>query len=180
MSYYVYKITNTINGKWYIGKRKHHSPYNDKYMGSGKLIKESIEKHGKQNFKKEILAIFESNDEAACLEAQLVTKETISTNMSYNMHEGGHGGFAHLNDGSLAHIERTKRGAKNSTGKYHENWGNGTFIKGDERTRLLSIRANEIKSRRGTSKETKLKISLAAKRREEYRRNTGYYQWDVD
>jgi hypothetical protein len=38
MKHYVYKITNLINGKWYIGKRKHVNPYEDSYMGSGKLI----------------------------------------------------------------------------------------------------------------------------------------------
>ena len=54
MAYYVYKITNKINGKWYIGKRKHRLPFNDPYMGSGKLIKVAIEKYGKDNFTKEI------------------------------------------------------------------------------------------------------------------------------
>lgn len=175
MKHYVYKVTNTKNNKWYIGKRKHHDPYNDKYMGSGKLIKEAIEKHGKQNFKKEILAIFESDDKAAALEAKLVTKESIATDMSYNMHEGGYGGFAHINDGSLEHRQRAQRGAAKSTGRQHPNWGKGTFIKGDERTKLASIKANQIKSFRGTSEETRLKMRLAAKRREEKRKAEGYY-----
>ncbi len=104
--YYVYKITNNINGKWYIGKRCHKNPHKDSYMGSGKLINQAIKKYGKQNFIKEILAVFNTHEEAALLEATLVTKETISTHMSYNMHEGGMGGFAHLNDGSDAHRTR--------------------------------------------------------------------------
>jgi len=95
--YYVYKITCIIDGKFYIGKRKHKSPDRDSYMGSGKRICAAIKKHGKHKFKKEIIQIFETNDAAAELEKTLVTSEMIESNMCYNMHEGGHGGFAHIN-----------------------------------------------------------------------------------
>lgn len=145
MKYYVYKITNKLNGKWYIGKRKHKSPYDDSYMGSGKLIKEAIKKYGVNSFIKEILDIFDNNDDAAKFEASLVTKQTISTAMSYNMHEGGHGGFAHLNDGSKKHKERCKKASKKSNGRNHPNWGKNKFKKGDKRTIEISKTANEIK-----------------------------------
>ncbi len=95
--HYVYKITNTTNGKIYIGKRKHKDPATDSYMGSGSLIGKAIKKHGREKFTKEILAVFETNEEAANLERSLVTKEFISSGVSYNLHEGGHGGFAHIN-----------------------------------------------------------------------------------
>lgn len=98
MTYYVYKVTNIINGKFYIGKRRHSNPKIDPYMGSGKLIKLAIEKYGIENFSKEIIEVFETNEEAALLEAALVTKDIITSNKSYNMHEGGHGGFGHINN----------------------------------------------------------------------------------
>lgn len=98
MFYYVYKITNNINGKIYIGKRGSKNPSSDSYMGSGKLIKAAINKHGKENFTKEILQIFETNYDAAHLECSLVTKEFISNDDNYNLHEGGFGGFAHINN----------------------------------------------------------------------------------
>lgn len=97
MYYYVYKVTNLTNGKFYIGKKGHSDPYTDAYMGSGRQIKAAIEKYGINNFKKEILQIFLTNQEAAEHEKSLVTKELIESKMSYNMHEGGHGGFAHIN-----------------------------------------------------------------------------------
>lgn len=96
--YYVYKVTNNINGKFYIGKRKHDDPVKDSYMGSGKLILAAIDKYGKNNFTKEIIEIFQTNDEAAALEKTLVTKEIVEDSMCYNMHEGGHGGFGHINN----------------------------------------------------------------------------------
>ena len=50
---HVYMITNLIDGKQYIGAEKNGN--NPDYFGSGKLIKEAIEKFGRENFKKEIL-----------------------------------------------------------------------------------------------------------------------------
>ncbi|GJQ43839.1 MAG: hypothetical protein JETCAE03_33370 [Ignavibacteriaceae bacterium] len=48
----IYKTTNLINGKIYIGKDQSS---NQKYMGSGKIIVNAIKKYGIENFKKEIL-----------------------------------------------------------------------------------------------------------------------------
>lgn len=180
MVYCVYKITNKINGKSYIGKRKHHDPYKDKYMGSGKQIKAAIKKYGIDAFYKDITSIFNTNEEAAKLEAALVTREYISSGLSYNMHEGGHGGFAHLNDGSEEHKKRSRRAgiiaAKKSSS--HPNWGKYNWVAGDKRTKDASIKGNSYRKIHGLSAEHKNKIREAAKRREELRRITNYYQRD--
>ena len=62
--HYVYLITNKINNKIYIGKRKHDNPEQDSYMGSGKIISLAIKKYGIDNFKKEILAVFDNEQDA--------------------------------------------------------------------------------------------------------------------
>jgi group I intron endonuclease len=48
----IYKTTNLINGKIYIGKDKNNNP---EYLGSGKLIRSAIKKYGRPSFLKEIL-----------------------------------------------------------------------------------------------------------------------------
>ena len=100
MIYYVYQITNKINNKIYIGKRKYkgENPLLDSYMGSGKLIKEAIKKYGKNNFQKNIIQSFDNENDAFKLEKELVTKEFCNRKDTYNIHEGGTGSFSHINN----------------------------------------------------------------------------------
>ena len=56
----VYKTTNLINGKKYIGMDSHNNP---KYLGSGTAFLKAIKKYGRNNFKKEILEYCSSIDE---------------------------------------------------------------------------------------------------------------------
>jgi hypothetical protein len=62
IKYTIYKTTNLINNKIYVGQ---HSVIekNDVYLGSGFLLKKAIKKYGKENFKKEILEYCDSKIE---------------------------------------------------------------------------------------------------------------------
>jgi len=90
--YTVYKITNNINGKYYIGKHQ-TKDLDDEYMGSGKLLKHAINKYGIENFNKEILHVFDNVEEMNAREAELV----IVSEGTYNLCEGGQGGFGYIN-----------------------------------------------------------------------------------
>jgi hypothetical protein len=96
MFYTIYQITNKIDGKIYIGK--HQTTYlEDGYMGSGKILRRAQEKHGIDSFVKEILFVFETEEEMNAKERELVTEEFCSLEHTYNLCQGGHGGFSFIN-----------------------------------------------------------------------------------
>jgi hypothetical protein len=94
--YTIYKTTNKLNGKIYIGKHQ-TKDLNDNYIGSGKRLWNSIQKHGIENFEKEILFVFETEDEMNSKEKELVTEEFCLREDTYNLCPGGDGGWGYLN-----------------------------------------------------------------------------------
>lgn len=92
IKYYIYKTTNLVNGKIYIGYHASDNIETDSYLGSGYLLKRAINKHGKKNFKREILFEFESQEEATAKERELVNEEFIEREDTYNLCLGGFGG----------------------------------------------------------------------------------------
>lgn len=74
--YYVYKITNMINNKFYIGKRETttEAETDTTYMGSGLLIRMSIKKYGIENFTKEIIHNCENREELNIQEKYWIKK----------------------------------------------------------------------------------------------------------
>lgn len=94
--YFLYKTTNLLNGKYYIGKHKTRN-LSDGYVGSGKLLKRAIEKYGIENFQFEVIEWFDSETMMNQREKELVTEEFCSQDDNYNLCVGGHGGFSYIN-----------------------------------------------------------------------------------
>ena len=120
MFYTVYKITNILNGKYYIGKHKTKN-LDDGYMGSGKLIKQSIEKNGLHNFKKEILFIFDNENDMNEKEKELV----IISEDTYNLCDGGNGGFSYINKNGIVKFKGKKHNSESKKLMGHP--GNESF-----------------------------------------------------
>ena len=58
----LYKITNLINGKMYIGQHT-TSNLDDGYMGSGVALRNAFKKYGIENFRKEWIMFCGDSDE---------------------------------------------------------------------------------------------------------------------
>jgi hypothetical protein len=77
-------------------------------MGSGKVIKRAIEKHGISNFKKDILEYFDDSHAMYAREKQIVTDEFLLREDTYNIMRGGHGGFDYINKNNLGVTDHWK------------------------------------------------------------------------
>ncbi len=90
--HYIYKTTNLINGKHYIGKHSTNN-LNDGYLGSGTYLRRSVKKHGEQNFEKKILEYCDTYEKLNQREKEIVTEDVIKDPCCMNLKPGGLGGF---------------------------------------------------------------------------------------
>jgi group I intron endonuclease len=100
MHYLIYKVTNKVNNKIYVGKHKTNDK-NDSYLGSGAIIKRAVTKYGKDAFQKEILYECENEDAMNRREAEIVDEEFIARQDTYNIKLGGNGGWDFINKNAL-------------------------------------------------------------------------------
>jgi hypothetical protein len=148
MKYTIYKTTNTVNNKIYIGKHQTED-INDDYLGSGVALEKAIKKYGKQFFKKEILFVFDNENDMNQKEKELVTESFIASNKNYNRGVGGEGG---------SHF-KGKRHSQETRKKLSE------LAKGRQIPDSARQKISEANRKRVLSEETKKKLSEKAKLR---------------
>lgn len=114
MYHYIYRIDRPTTGEWYVGIRSCKCwPTDDvNYLGSGKVIKAKVKKHGRDAFTKTILAIVETREEAARIEAALVGPTQVADRLCLNLCEGGDCGVLGLKHTaeSKAKMSRSRTG----------------------------------------------------------------------
>lgn len=89
---YIYKTTNTITGKIYVGKCSSSIKSSKRYLGSGIWLNRAIKKYGKQYFFKEILEIIEEGDLNERERFWINELKSNNQNIGYNLTDGGDGG----------------------------------------------------------------------------------------
>lgn len=95
MYHFIYKTTNSLNGKYYYGAHSTKN-INDEYLGSGVALKKAIQKYGKENFYREIVEFCKCESEMYLKEEKIVV-EHYKKEECYNMNVGGKGGWNYVN-----------------------------------------------------------------------------------
>lgn len=87
---YIYKTTNIINNKIYIGQRKSSKFLGNNYLGSGKHLKCAVQKYGRDNFIVEQLDTALSPNELDLKEIEWIAKfDSTNPDIGYNISQGG-------------------------------------------------------------------------------------------
>lgn len=90
--HYIYKTVNILSGKYYLGMHSTDN-LNDGYLGSGKRMRYSINKHGKDNHKLIILEFVSTREELKAREKEIINLNEIAKVECMNLMVGGTGGF---------------------------------------------------------------------------------------
>ena len=164
MYYYVYQITNLVNGKIYIGAHKTKN-LDDGYMGSGKILAAAQQKYGLENFQKDILNYFESIEEMFKYESEIVNAEFLLQKNSYNLKQGGRGGWDHVHiDDSLYALARARGALKSVTER------KGIFSEEAERKRKVYYKTKAAKENQKKASEAARRPEAIAKRKETFKK----------
>lgn len=148
--YYIYKTTNLINGKIYVGQHRTNN-INDNYIGCGVFRQSSVRykggfqgavaKYGYENFKREIIEFCNIENIDKREEFWIEELKSFDRNIGYNLTKKAGGGY--INEETYLRLSKLYKGRKLT----------------EEQKRKISI-ANKGKSHSNTEIQ-KIRISLA-------------------
>jgi len=166
--HFIYKTTNLLSGRYYIGM---HSTDNmeDGYLGSGNRIRLAIRKHGKENFKREILEFVDTRQLLGEREREIVNLDEIAKEECMNLVVGGEaGGFKDeehmmkcVKAGTKARLEKM-----NTDSEFKEDFNRKKEIglkKARDEGRMPTWKDNYSWEGKTHSEETKNKLSKVMK-----------------
>ena len=157
----IYKTTNLINGKIYIGQDFHNKI---NYIGSGVRLRSAIKHYGKENFIKEILEYCSLDDLNDRESYWIMYYNSMNPEIGYNLTSGGHQNSI-VSEHSIVKLKGKKLSSYTKEKIRLANLGKVQSIETREK------RSKSLKGRQGPMKgktqsdETKYKISVANKGR---------------
>ncbi len=158
----IYKTTNLINGKIYIGKACGIRVSNG-YLGSGKYLKAAIKKYGKDNFIRVTIDIAATHEELCMKEKFWITFYNSRDRLvGYNLLVGGLGCGVGTDNPMHGrhHSEETKRKIA-KCGKNHWLYGKTHSEETKQKIRIANAKGLSGMLNRKHSEETKRKISAS-------------------
>lgn len=174
--YCIYKITNLINGKTYIGQHK-YKELDDYYMGSGKHLINAQKKYGIKNFKKEILIFNVAKKEHIdLLEKTFIAseREKVGVENCYNITDGGGGGSGPMSEEHKMKISKANKGKHQQPRSEETRKKMSKAQKGKHHSEAAKKKMSEAHKGKSISEEARKKLSKAHKGKslsEEARKN---------
>lgn len=158
--YFVYQITNIVNGMIYVGKTvnvKARFARHKKIAKAGpngtkgyfSYLHQGIEKYGPDNFVVETISMHQTEDEAFTKESDVIRLHLENSQLLYNLSTGGKGGCTGVKKGPMPLSTRQKlsqinKGQKNPKGPEH--WSYGKAFSIAHRKKLSEHNRNNILS----------------------------------
>jgi group I intron endonuclease len=141
----IYKTTNLLNNKIYIGQDSNNNP---KYLGSGLLLKKAIIKYGKDNFKKEIIEFCDNKKHLNEREKYWIEEfKSMDKSVGYNLSEGGFGGNTYTEETKKKISDMMKnRIVSEETRKKMSNARKGTIHTTESKTKMSIAHKGKILS----------------------------------
>jgi group I intron endonuclease len=146
--FFIYCITNQINFKQYVGQHASLcSIEEDDYGGSGKLLYHAYKKYGKENFKRDVIEICESEDQLDEQETYWIKEKKSHVSFGgYNLTWGGEGNRGFKTSDKTKKLlsekmkgkkisEETKKKISKSL-KGIETWNKGLFLSDDHKEKI--------------------------------------------
>lgn len=178
---YIYKTTNKINNKIYIGQKHSDTFLGNKYLGSGKRLKEAIRKYGKDSF---VVELIECVDNASDMDEREIYwisfYHATDKNIGYNLSEGGNVNRTFVGENNpfygkhhsittrqkIAEINKNKKPYKHSE-KHKEYMRNKMLGRkvtwGNKLSENAKVNPNYGMRNKQVSEETKLLLSIRRK-----------------
>jgi len=151
----IYKTTNLVNGKIYVGQSKYNNP---RYYGSGKRLALAIDKYGIENFKREIIEECNTQDELNEREKYWIKELNCrDRSIGYNITAGGDGGPGGPNFKGRKHTAETKKKMSEGQKKFWQSEKGKEVLK--NRWDVSPLKGKKL------SESTKLNLSQKAKER---------------